>query len=93
MCSLPLINKSVKKIELTFVREYIYSKKVYFHFSMEREYTLKEKLGELRELLGIEESKNLAVYTSSYSSCELVKQNMYLSDIKSEFNFRSLYVR
>ena len=93
VCTLPLIDNSKKKIELIYVKDYIYTKKVNLTFGMDRDYTLSEKLDELKQIIGVSLEKRVVVYVSSYSSCDAIDQNESLSDIKREYNYRSLYVR
>jgi hypothetical protein len=72
VCSLPLIDNTKKKLELTYVKDYVYTKKIYLTFSMDKDYTLEDKLGELKQIIGIDQDKKIIVYVSSYSSCDMI---------------------
>jgi hypothetical protein len=50
-------------------------------------------MNELKQLVGVDQDKRLIIYVSSYSSCEVVKTSELLSDIKSEYSYKTLYVR
>ena len=82
VCSLPLIDNSKKKIGLTFVKDYIYTRKVYLTFSMDKDYTLSEKLEELKQIIGVAPEKKVVVYVSSYSSCDTIDIKEPLNEIK-----------
>jgi hypothetical protein len=54
VCTLPLIDNSKKKIELTYVKDYIYTKKIFLTFGMDKEYTLNDKMDELKQIVGVD---------------------------------------
>jgi hypothetical protein len=60
---------------------------------MDKDYTLNDKMSELKQIVGVSEDKKLVVYVSSYSSCDSIDTAEPLNDIKREYNYRSLYVR
>lgn len=39
---------------MTYVKDYIYTKKFYLTYSMDKDYTLKEKMSELKQIIGVE---------------------------------------
>ena len=69
VCSLPLVDNSKKSIELVFLKDHIYSKKVNFTYTCEKDYTVEEKMGELRTLMNAKADSNLLLYVASYTSC------------------------
>lgn len=68
-CTLPLVDNSKKTLELVTLREHIYSKKVHLTYSLDRDYTVEEKLDELRTLLGAKPDSRVVLYVASYTSC------------------------
>ena len=45
VCSLPLVDNSKKNMEIVVLKDHIYSKKVNFSFTVEKDYTVEEKMG------------------------------------------------
>lgn len=69
VCSLPLIDNSRKTMELIWLKNHIYSKKLKYSFTTEKDYTLQDKIVELNELIGAAPDARLIMYVASYSSC------------------------
>lgn len=76
------------------LREHIYSKKVNFSYTLEKDYTVEEKLGELRQLVGSTSPEaKLLLYVASYTSCEAVSMREPIDDVRKEYKYRTIFVR
>jgi hypothetical protein len=49
---------------------------------MDKDYTLDEKMSEIKQIVGVDKDKKLVVYVSSYSSCDSIDTSEPLNDIK-----------
>ena len=52
--SLPLKDNSKKTLELIYLKDHIYSKKVLLTYSLDKDYTLQDMMPELRQLIGVD---------------------------------------
>lgn len=92
-CTLPLVDNSKKSIEIMTLRQHIYSKKVHLTYSLDKEYTVEEKLDELRSLLGAKADARVVLYVASYTSCEAISQKETVDEVRSEYKYRTIFIR
>ena len=72
VCSLPLVDNSKKSLELVILKDHIYSKKVNYTYTVEKDYTVEEKMDELRTLMNASPNSTVLLYIASYTSCEAI---------------------
>ena len=72
MCSLPIINSSAKKIELTFLDRHTRMHKLQICFETAWNWKMTDVLDDIRGKLGRPNAR-LLIYVASYASCEVIK--------------------
>lgn len=72
VCSLPILNTASKTLEITFIKDQVYTRKLNLAYSLEKSPTLEDLLPDLRSKVGLSSETPLLIYVGSYSSCEVV---------------------
>jgi hypothetical protein len=93
VCSLPLVDNSKKNIELVVLKNHVYSKKTNYSYTSEKDYTVEEKLPELRALMGVDPQARVMLYVASYTSCEAISLKEPIDDVRKEFKYRTIFAR
>lgn len=82
MCSLPLINSSLKKLEITFLDRHLIMIKLQVCFDKSWGWTMKQVAEEIKKQMN-RTNVNLTFYVGSYSSCEIININRKVSEVRS----------
>ena len=92
MCSLPLKNNTMKKMEVTYIENHLVMHKITISYDKSWNWKMSDIMKELAKKIG-KPNTNLIAYTASYSSSDVVDLNKKVNEFRSEFKYKSTYVR
>lgn len=92
MCSLPIINNSKKKIEVTLLRDHVVCDKITICFEKSSNWKMANILNEIKDKIQKPEAR-LISYVASYASCDIIDENRSANEVRSEYKYRTIFVR
>ena len=78
---------------MVLLKEHIYSKKIHFSYTMEKDYTVEEKMEELKQQLGVDPKARTILYVASYTSCEAISPTEPIDEVRKEYKYRTIFLR
>lgn len=82
MCTLPIVNDNLKKLEVNFLRNHFDMTTMTICYDTAWGWKVGDLLMEVKKKLGIDEEERLVAYITSYSACETLSVNDTLSFVE-----------
>lgn len=82
MCSLPIINNALKKLEITYLENHLFMHKLQVCFDKSWNWTMRDVAEEVKKSIK-KPTSNLIFYVGSYSSCEMIDPQRKASEVRS----------
>lgn len=92
MCSLPIINNSLKRMEVVYLEKHMVMKKLQISFDKMWGWKMSNILEEVRKKTNKLDSR-LISYVASYATCEIIDEDRFANEVRSEYKYRTIFVR
>lgn len=62
-------------------------------YTLEKDYTVEDKMDELKTLLGAKPDSRVVLYVASYTSCEAISVKEAVDEVRKEYKYRTIFIR